>query len=243
MGAGRSAPFVPRPIPLRTNDARTPELPHPLPRMTSLWDLLKDWVLVAVLVTVSLAVMFAQNQTLVRGMRAGALEASARIEGTFAWVGNYLRALDTNQRLRAENIALAAEVARSREARAENTRLQSMLDLRDTTRFRVEPARIISKELSGQQNRFTINAGGRDSVEAGMPVIDERGAVLGRVALVSPSYSRVTPYLNADFRVAGKVQSLGAEGSRDQRVERVLPARPGHRLRGFGHDRAGAQRV
>lgn len=209
--------------------------------MTSLWDQLKDWVLVAVLVAVSLAVMFAQNQPLVRGVRAGALEATARLEGTFAWIGNYLRALDENQRLRAENIALAGEVARSREARAENTRLQAMLELRDTTRFEVEPARIISKELSGQQNLFTISAGSRDSVETGMPVIDERGAVLGRVALVSSAHARVTPYLNADFRVAGKVQSLDAEGivrwtggRRDrllmEHVVQTQPVLPGQRV-------------
>lgn len=209
--------------------------------MPSLWDQLKDWVLVAVLVAVSLGVMFAQNQTLVRGLRAGALEATARIEGTFAWVGNYLRALDENQRLRAENITLAAEVARSREARVENTRLQAMMGLRDTTQFNVEPARILSKELSGQQNMFTISAGSRDSVEVNMPVVDERGAVLGRVALVSPSYSRVIPYLNADFRVAGKIQSLDAEGivrwtggRRDrllmENVVQTQPVLPGQRV-------------
>jgi rod shape-determining protein MreC len=180
--------------------------------MTSLWDQLKDWVLVGVLIAASLGVMFAQNQTLVRSMRAGALEATARVESTFAWVGNYLRALDENERLRAESIALAGEVARSREARTQNVRLEAMLGLRDSSRFEVEAARILSKDLGGQQNSFVISAGGQDSIEVDMPVIDERGAVLGRVDLVSSSYSRVMPYLHADFRVPAKVQSLDAEG-------------------------------
>jgi rod shape-determining protein MreC len=180
--------------------------------MASLWDRLKDWVLVAVLVAVSLGVMFAQNQTLVRAMRAGALETTARAEGAFAWVGNYLRALDENERLRSENIALAAEVARSREARMQNQRLEGMLNLRDTTQLAVEPARIISKTLTGQQNTFTINAGSADSVEVGMPVIDERGSVLGRTTLVSETHARAMSYLNTDFRLPAKIQSLDAEG-------------------------------
>ena len=180
--------------------------------MTSVWDQIKDWLIVGVLLAVSLGVMFSQNQALVRAARAGALEATARVESNFAWVGDYFRALDENNRLRRENVALAGEVARSREARMQNARLEAMLGLRDTTQFEVEPARIISKSLGGQQNTFTISAGREDSVETGMPVIDARGSVLGKVNLVSASYSRVMPYLNTDFRVPAKVQSLGAEG-------------------------------
>ena len=209
--------------------------------MTSLWDQIKDWLLVGALLAVALGLMFAQNQSLVRAVRAGALEATARLEGTFAWVGNYLRALDENERLRAENIALAGEVARSREARAQNVRLETMLGLRDTTQFEVEPARITSKDLTGQQNMFTINAGREDSVEVDMPVVDERGSVLGRVTLVSDSYARVMPYLNSDFRVPGKIQSLGAEGivrwtggRRDrllmEHVVQTQPVLPGQRI-------------
>ena len=209
--------------------------------MTSVWDQIKDWVLVGILLVISLGVMLTQNQALVRAVRAGALETTARLESTFAWVGNYLRALDENERLRAENIALAGEVARSREARLQNTRLEAMLGFRDTTRLKVEPTRIITKSLTGQQTFFTIGAGSEDSVEVGMPVIDERGSVLGKVALVSPSFSRVMPYLNTDFRVPAKVQSLGAEGivrwtgnRRDrllmEHVVKTQPVLPGQRV-------------
>jgi rod shape-determining protein MreC len=209
--------------------------------MTSLWDQLKDWVLVSVLLAVSLGVMFAQNQTLVRAVRAGALETTARIESAFAWVGHYLRALDENQRLRRENVTLAAEVARSREARLQNQRLEAMLNLRDTTNFTIEPVRIVSKSLTEQQSTFTINAGSEDSVETGMPVIDGRGSVLGRTELVSESYSRVMSYLHTDFRLPAKIQSLDAEGivhwTGDDRsrllMERVVqtnPVLPGQRV-------------
>lgn len=180
--------------------------------MTSVWDQIKDWVIVGVLLAVSLGVMLAQNQVLVRSVRAGSLEVTARVESAFAWVGNYFRALDENDRLRRENIALAGEVARSREARQENSRLEALVGLRDTAGIPLHPARIVTKDFSGQRNFLTINAGAADSIETDMPVIDERGAVLGRVTLVSQHYARVMPYLNTDFRVPAKVQSLGAEG-------------------------------
>ena len=209
--------------------------------MTSVWDQIKDWVLVGALLAIALGVMFAQNQPLVRAVRAGALETTARLESTFAWVGNYFRALDENERLRSENVALAGEVARSREARNQNTRLKAMLGLRDTTRLEVEPTRILSKDLTGQQNTITIGAGRKDSVEVGMPVIDERGSILGRVELVSASFSQVMPYLSIDFRVPAKVQSLDAEGivrwtgdRRDrllmEHVVQTQPVLPGQRV-------------
>ena len=191
--------------------------------MTSLWERLQDWVILFTLLLVSLVVMFTQNQPLVRSVRALSLEATSQVERYFAWAGTYFRALQENDRLREANIALASEVARSREARTENARLKRMLALRDTAALRLVAAHIVSKDLSHQRNLFTIDRGLRDSVDVGMAVIDERG-ILGKVVLVSTHYARVMPYLNTDFALSVKIQPLGAggivrwEGSRTDRL-------------------------
>lgn len=179
--------------------------------MTSIWERIQDWVLLFALLIVSVGVMLAQNEPLVRALRATSLETTARIENALAWMGNYFRALEENSRLRAENIELASEVARSREARIENLRLERMLGLKDTSDYRLKAARIVSKDITRQRNLFTINVGAQDSVEVGMPVVNERG-ILGKVVLVSQNYSRVMPYLNTDFRVPARIQPLQAEG-------------------------------
>lgn len=175
-----------------------------------LWDRLRDWVLLAVLLAVALVLLLAFNTPVVRGLRATALEGTAWVESHFAWAGGYFRALDENELLREENIILSSEVARSREAQLENERLRRLLGFRDTTALPLHPARIVAKDIT-RNSYLILNAGRRDSVAVGMPVIDERG-VLGKVVLVSEHYSKVMPYLHNGFRLPVKVQPSQASG-------------------------------
>ncbi len=175
------------------------------------WERIQDWVLLFVLLTTSMIVLVAQNQPVVRSLRAGALEITSIVEQQFAWVGGYFRALDENDLLRAENIALSSEVARSREAVYQNVRLQRLLGFQDTTSIPLLPARVIARDITPERNFITLNVGSNDSVHVGMAVVDERG-VLGRVFDVSPNYALVMPYLNTEIRIPGKIQSLQANG-------------------------------
>lgn len=179
--------------------------------MTRVWDRIRDWVMLFSFLIVAVALMLTQNQPLLRGLRAGALEGTAWLEARFAWAGGYFRALQENEILREENILLSSEVARSREAIIENERLHRLIGFQDTTAFQLQAARIVSKDVVGQQRYVTINVGSTDSVRTGMAVIDERG-IIGRIVLVSDHYARVMTYLNTDFRVPAKIQPLQAAG-------------------------------
>lgn len=179
--------------------------------MNRVWDRIQDWVLLFLMLGVSAGVMLMKNEPLLRGMRGASLEGTAWVESRFAWIGGYFRALQENAILREENIQLSSEVARSREAVIENDRLRRLMGFRDTTAYPLQAARIVSKDITQQQNYFTIDAGSADSVEVGMAVIDERG-VLGRVVLVSERYARVMSYLNTRFRIPAKIQPLQAAG-------------------------------
>ncbi len=203
-----------------------------------LWDRIRDWVILGVLLAVSVGTMLMQNQPLVRGVRAGALESTAWLEARLSWVGGYFRALNENEVLRQENIILSSRVARSREAIIENERLRRLIGFRDTTDLQLKAVRIIDKDVTQQQNYLTLDAGSRDSIEVDMAVIDERG-VIGKVVLVSENYSRVMPFLNTHFRIPAKVQPLQAfgmirwEGGRTDRlrldhVVKTEPVQQGH---------------
>lgn len=178
---------------------------------TRLWEQVRDWLLLAVLLALSLYVMFTQNDPLVRAMRAHAMAVTADVERTFAWMGRYFRALEENNALRRQNIELSSEVARSREARLQNAHLRRMLNLRDSLGSPLRAARVISKDITRQHNLLTLDVGRADSVEVDMPVINEDG-IIGKVVLVSEHYARVMPYLNTDFRVPAKVLPTEAEG-------------------------------
>lgn len=176
-----------------------------------LWDRIRDWVVLGVLLAVSLLTLLTENQPVLRGLRAEALEATAFLEARFAWAGGYFRALRENEVLREENIVLSSQVARSREAILENERLRRLIGFQDTTDFDLQAARIINKDITQQRNFLTLNVGSADSVDVDMAVIDERG-IIGKVVLVSRNFSSVMPFLNTDLRIPSKVQPLQAFG-------------------------------
>lgn len=177
----------------------------------TLWGRLQDWIALGLCLVASLAVLLARNEPIMIGMRATSLEATSWVESKMSWAGRFFGALGENEQLRTDNIELAAEVARSREAVQENERLRQMLGFRDTLDAPLHLSKIVGKDLGQQQNFFTIDAGSRDSVQVGMAVLDERG-ILGKVVLVSEKYARVMAYLNTDFRVPVRVLPIGAEG-------------------------------
>ncbi|SHK06248.1 rod shape-determining protein MreC [Rhodothermus profundi] len=197
-----------------------------------------DTLLLVVVLGLALSLLLTHNEPVLHGLRALALELSARAEARLAWAGHYFRTLEENERLRAENIRLAGELARAREALIANERLTRLLALRDSIYpLPVRAARIIAKDLTRQRNLLTIDAGSTDGVQPGMAVVDDRG-IIGTVTLVTPHYARVLSYLNTDFRVAARIQAIGAvgivrwDGEHPDRllmefVSRTEPVRPG----------------
>jgi rod shape-determining protein MreC len=176
-----------------------------------LWERVRDYVLLAVLLIVSLIVLLAQNGPLFRSARALALEATAPVEGVFSRADRYTEALGENDELRDDNIELAAEVARLREARNENERLRKLIAFRDSVSFNMVPARVVGKDITKQDNLLTLNVGEADSIRAGMAVIDERG-IVGKVVLVSDNYALVMPHQNTNFTVPAQIDLLNRDG-------------------------------
>lgn len=166
--------------------------------MLKSWERLGDIVIFATMMVISVALLLARNEPMVRGLRAAALELSGGVESTFAVGGRFLNALSENERLRQENINLSGELARARGALLENGRLRAMLGYADSLGSRRVAARIVYKDITRERNTFTIDKGSLDGVATDMAVVEPRG-VVGRITLVSPRYSQVMTYQNTDF--------------------------------------------
>lgn len=201
------------------------------------WERTRDYVVFAVLLLIGITIFVSRNGPALRAARAASLVVTAPVEGAFERAARFRRSLTENERLRSETAELSAEVARLREASAENAQLRSLLQFADTSEVPRVVARVVSKDITEQTNLLTIDVGSRDSVEAGMPVINEQG-IVGRVVLTSPRYSVVMPHQNTLFRVPGVIEALGREGivrwdgqSVDQltmdRVVKTEPVEPG----------------
>ncbi|HEX7070609.1 MAG TPA: rod shape-determining protein MreC [Rhodothermales bacterium] len=176
-----------------------------------LWERIQDWVLLFGLLALSVALLMTRNQPAVRGLRSASLELVSVVESRFAWVGGFFRALDENETLRRQNIEFSSEVARSREAQRENERLRRLLEMADTSRFELRPARIVAMDINQAYNYVTIDVGSEDSVKVDMAVVDENG-IVGKVILVSEHYARVMPYNNPNFRVPATILPIGSTG-------------------------------
>ncbi|MDX1740135.1 MAG: hypothetical protein R3178_02540 [Rhodothermales bacterium] len=118
--------------------------------MIKLWDRIGDWVILFLLIVVAGMFLLWRNEPAVRGLRARSLEAAATIENQLAWIGDYLTALEENNRLRADNIRLSSQLARSREAAIENDRLRRLLGLRDTVDDTLRPAGLDADHDAGR---------------------------------------------------------------------------------------------
>lgn len=175
------------------------------------WDRTRDYVIFGALLLVALGLFVSRNGPALRAARAASLAVTAPVDGMFERVTRFRQSLSENERLRDETAELAAEVARLREASAENAQFRALLGFEDSTDTRRVVARVVAKDITEQANLLTIDAGEEDSVEVGMPVINERG-VIGKVILTSPNYAVVMPHQNTQFRVPAVIEELGREG-------------------------------
>ncbi|HIL58823.1 MAG TPA: rod shape-determining protein MreC, partial [Rhodothermales bacterium] len=175
------------------------------------WLRSRDYLLLAVLVIVCTTIFVSRNRPVLREARAIALAITGPVEGVFSDIGRFRRSLSENERLRAQTVDLSTEVARLREARAENARLRGLLGFADSLQVPYRVARVVTKDLTQQANFLTIDVGSRDSIQVGMPVIDERG-IVGKVFLVGGRHSVVMPHQNTQFSVPGTLDALGLDG-------------------------------
>jgi rod shape-determining protein MreC len=177
----------------------------------TIWERSRDYVVFGVLLVVALGLFVGRNGPALRAARALSLAVTAPVEGLFARATRFRHALAENDRLRAETAALSTDVARLREARAENTQLRALLGFEDSLDVPRVVARVVAKDLTAQANLLTIDAGADEGVEAGMPVVSERG-VVGKVVLVSRHYAVVMPHQNTQFAVPATLDALGRDG-------------------------------
>ncbi len=178
-----------------------------LPRITDA----KDQLLTAFLLIIALALMAGRYQGGIDNLRKGSITLFSYLEEPLSNIRVYRQALKTNTYLRKQNVLLLDELSRLRAAEQENRELRSLLQFSRESNLSLYPIRIVGKEFNQINNSLTIDAGTRNDIGEGMPVVSAEGLV-GKVILTAPGYSQVMPYLNTLFRVSAKLQNTNAYG-------------------------------
>ena len=178
---------------------------------TRVWFGFKEYIVLVVLVIVSFVVLSLNQKPEVKNVRAIAFGSFAAVTSVVSDLINIANIKSENRQLREVNAELMLQVNRLREYGIQNEGLRNLLKLKDTLKYPLIPANIVSKSFSKIQGTITINAGIKDGVKPGMPVINDEG-LIGVVYNSSDDYSIARTLKNFDLKITVKDQRSRIDG-------------------------------
>ncbi len=172
---------------------------------------LKEYITLAVLIVISLILIFLNDNPQIRFLRAAAITSFGTVQSGISAIPNVFEIEKENKLLRENNIKLANEIATLKESKLENIRLTRLLNFKEKINLGVVSGKIINKSLIQTRNTITLDIGENDSIKINMPVITDAGLV-GRIVAVSKNYSIAQILYNKDLRITVKVQRSRIDG-------------------------------
>ena len=116
-----------------------------------------------------------------------------------------------NLQLQKEIDALRMENARFREMLATHSRLQKLLQFKETIHWPVLAVQVIGRDPSGWFESVIIDKGSNSGLKVNMPVVNARG-VVGRLVSVSPNYAKVLLIIDQNSAVDSIIQRTREKG-------------------------------
>ncbi|HLG33225.1 MAG TPA: rod shape-determining protein MreC [Ignavibacteriaceae bacterium] len=171
--------------------------------LSNAWSNFKEYVILCLLVILSL-ILLSQNQNQkVQKVRAIAFGSFSTVTSVFSNLFSSARITEENEELRKANAELMMQISKLREYGITNEQLRGLIGLKDTANLPLIPATVVSKSLSLTQHTITLNAGLKDSVKPGMPVVNYSG-LIGMVHSSSENFSIVRTLKNVDLKLTVK---------------------------------------
>ncbi len=169
----------------------------------SLWENFKEYIVLVILLIASLFLLSQNNTAGIQRVRTIAFGTFASITSVFSDLFSVGSLKKENEELRRTNAEMMLQLSRLREYGITNTDLKGLLALKDSSKFPLIPATIVSKSLSKSQGTVTINAGSNQGVKIGMPIITDKG-LAGIVYSVANNYSIARTLNNVDLKITVK---------------------------------------
>ena len=189
--------------------------------LSYVWNNFKEYLVLILLVVLSLTLLTQNNNPQIQKVRAVAFGSFASVTSVFYDFFNITQLKNENSILRLTNAELMIQISMLREQGILNSELKGMLGLKDTTSLTLFPATIVSKSLSITQNTITINAGQKDGIKPGMPVISHRGFV-GIIQSCSESFSIARTLKNVDLKFTVKNEKNRLNGIMKWNGEKLM---------------------
>jgi len=171
----------------------------------------KDYFVLVVLIIVSLSLISIDSKPNISGFRAVIIGTMGYIQNMFGWVPNIEALRSENKTLVELNIELSSEVSMMRQALQENNRFRAMLDLKETSQYKLIACDVVNKSSVQMRNFVTVNKGEADGIKVGMAVCSEAGLV-GSVIGISNNFSMIELLNNRNVRIPAVLSGTQTEG-------------------------------
>lgn len=171
----------------------------------------KEYFVLSILLLFSLILIPQNNHPSVKKIKSYGFASVAVINSIFSNAASLFRDDTELAKQKKLNAELMLQLNMLREYALENESLKNLLNFHDTTSYSLIPSKIISKLVSSTKGNMIINRGISDSVEVGMPVINEKG-LLGIIVNLSNNFSQVRTINNSNLKIIGKIQRLNTDG-------------------------------
>jgi rod shape-determining protein MreC len=179
--------------------------------LSRIWDQFKEYIILVLLLVLSLITLSLNQKPEVKKVRAIAFGTFASATSVISDIINIAKVKSENERLRRINTELMLQVNRLREYGIINEQLKGLVELKDTFKFPLIPASIVSKSLTKSQSTITINVGNKEGIKAGMPVINDQG-LIGVVHSISEDYAIARTLKNIDLKLTVKDERSRVNG-------------------------------
>lgn len=117
-----------------------------------------------------------------------------------------------NEWLEKERLRLLVENARFADVSRENEELRREIGLLPRDIFTLKSSTIIGRDVSGLGNWISIDQGSFAGMKKGMSVVVDKGVLIGKIAEVFPSTSRVMLLSNPESLISGTALDTEATG-------------------------------
>ncbi len=171
----------------------------------------KEYIVLIILLLVSLVILSFNQNNQFKKIRSFAF-------GNIVFITSFVSSFDELLSLKSEvkkleklNAELMLKVNRLREYGIENAELKRLIKLKDTTGYPLVPVTIVSKIIPSMPGFFIINAGSADSIQPGMPVINDKGYI-GIVTETTENFSFVKTLMSPESRIAVRDERSGVDG-------------------------------
>ncbi len=153
-------------------------------------------------------VIRAWTQTAADFVQSPVTSITASVSNYFTSISTLRSAQSDNDILKQRVQELEVEVKQKSDLSSENERLKALLQLKETSKYKVLTARIIGRDPSVWFDSSIINRGSLDGVVLNMPVVTD-GGLVGRVTAVSPLTAQVDLITYSKSGLGGIIGQIG----------------------------------